>query len=155
MPRYIRTLLSDLLDTKLPSLQKATQVLTENTPKTGWINQIRSALGMSEEALAKRLEIKRASIQEIERNERSGKVTLQTLRRAARALDAELVYAIIPRRPISETIAARARALALERLAPISHSMAMEDQALSNKQLERRLDDLANDLAANERDLWR
>lgn len=155
MPRKIRHFIANLVDAKLGSLQKAAQRLAQNTPKSGWIKQIRSGLGMSEETLAKRLNIKRASIQEMERNEQSGKITLQSLQRAAQALDADFVYAIVPRRPINEMVAARARLLAGERLAPISHSMAMEDQALSKNQLTRRLDELAKEIADTERDLWR
>jgi predicted DNA-binding mobile mystery protein A len=110
---------------------------------------------MSERAFAKRLGVIHGSVQELERNERSGKVTLETLRRAARALDADFVYAIVPRKPLRETISARARALAAERFGPISHSMTMEDQGLTKEQSERRIAALAEKLEANPSDLWR
>jgi predicted DNA-binding mobile mystery protein A len=110
---------------------------------------------MSERAFAKRLGVIHGSVQELERNERSGKVTLETLRRAARALDADLVYAIVPRKPLRETISARARALAAERFGPISHSMTMEDQGLTKEQSERRIAALAEKLEAKPSDLWR
>jgi predicted DNA-binding mobile mystery protein A len=155
MPKGIHILLADILDTKLKRLQKSATELRENTPRGGWVRAIRTALGMSERAFARRLQLSYGAVQEIERNERRGKVTLETLRRAAETLDADLVYAIVPRRPIRETIAARAREIATERIAPISHSMAMEDQAVSAAQTARQIDELAKQLEDKARELWR
>jgi predicted DNA-binding mobile mystery protein A len=119
------------------------------------VKSIRTTLGMSERAFAKRLGVIHGSVQELERNERSGKVTLATLRRAARALDADFVYAIVPRQPLRETISARARELAIERFGPIAGSMSLEDQSLTQKQAERRIAALAETLETKPRDLWR
>jgi hypothetical protein len=41
------------------------------------------------------------SVNQLEKNERAGVITLASLRRAAEALDAELFYAIIPRKPLA------------------------------------------------------
>jgi predicted DNA-binding mobile mystery protein A len=155
MPKGIHNLLADVFDTKLRRLQRSAAHLNENTPRGGWVRAIRTALGMSERAFARRLQLSYGAVQEIERNERRGKVTLETLRRAAESLDADLVYAIVPRRPIRQTIASRAREIASERIAPISHSMAMEDQALSAAQTARQIDELAKQLEGNRRELWR
>jgi len=155
MPKGIHTFLADVFDTKLKRLQKSAAQLSENMPRGGWVRAIRTALGMSERAFARRLQLSYGAVQEIERNERRGKVTLESLRRAAESLDADLVYAIVPRRPIRQTIAARAREIATERIAPISHSMAMEDQALSEAQTARQIDELARQLEGNRRELWR
>jgi predicted DNA-binding mobile mystery protein A len=151
----INNLAREQFDARLKRLQKATAELNQQTPRFGWVKAIRTALGMSERAFAKRLGVTHGSVQELERNERSGKVTLDTLRRAARALDADFVYAIVPRKPLRETIAARARALAAERFGPISRSMTMEDQGLTKEQTERRIAALAEKLEAKPSDLWR
>jgi hypothetical protein len=55
---------------------------------------------------------------------------LSTLRRAADALDCELVYALIPRKSLVETVHSRASVLADEELARVSQTMALEDQAV-------------------------
>src|SRR5262245_37446305 len=155
MPSKIKRLTANLLDDKFKRLRTSSAVLRDSTPRGGWLRAIRMALGMSERAFARRLRVSYGAVQEIERNERSGKATLETLRRTAEALDADLVYAIVPRRRIRETIAARARQIAKERIAPISHSMAMENQALSPAQTARQIQELAKQLEGKTRDLWR
>jgi len=64
----------------------------------------------------------------IEKAEASGSITLDSLERAARALDCRLVYAIVSRKPLELLVEERARALAKKRLRATSHSMALEDQ---------------------------
>lgn len=67
-------------------------------PQNGnWIFSIRGALGMSARTLAKRMGIKLASIQKMEKCERTHSITLDTLNRAAEAMDCRLVYAIVPK----------------------------------------------------------
>jgi len=98
--------------------------------------------------------VKQQSADELEASEKAGTITLASLRRAAAALDADFVYAIVPRRKLRETIAARARALAQERIAPIAHSMRLEAQGLS-EELAEPVEELARDLERRPRELWR
>ena len=151
----IKLLALDQLDKRLPRLHKAAQEINRQAPHDGWVKAIRSALGISERSFAKRLGVVSGSLQNLERNERSGSVTLESLRRAAEALDADLVYAIVPRKPLRAVINERARELALERLKPIAQSMALEDQSLSAKQFERQVEELARDLEKKPAELWR
>jgi predicted DNA-binding mobile mystery protein A len=151
----IKLLALDQLDKRLPRLRKAAQEINRQAPRGGWVKAIRSALGISERSFAKRLGVVSGSLQNLERNERSGSVTLESLRRAAEALDADLVYAIVPRKALRAVISERARGLALERLKPIAQSMTLEDQSLSKKQFERQVDELARDLEKKPTELWR
>ncbi len=156
MTTSIKLLALDQLDKRLPRLHRAAQEISRQTPRGGWAKALRGALGISERSFAKRLGlISGASVQKLERNEQKGSVTLESLRRAAEALDADLVYAIVPRRPLRAAIRARARRLAEERMKPIAQSMALEAQSLSAKQLERQVDELARDLEKRPADLWR
>jgi predicted DNA-binding mobile mystery protein A len=155
MRTSIKLLAIDQIDRRLPRLQKAADELRRQAPGVGWIRAIRGALGMSERIFAKRLHINQRSLQQLERNEQRGSVTLESLRRAAQALDADLVYAIVPRKPLRATLSTRARAVAAERLDPIAHSMAMEGQSLSLQQLKRQTDELASELEKKPRELWR
>src|SRR5262249_26953010 len=68
------------------------------TPRDGWISAIREALGMSVRDMARRMAIAPSSASRIEQREREGAITLAALRKAAAALDCELVYAVVPRR---------------------------------------------------------
>jgi predicted DNA-binding mobile mystery protein A len=155
MSTPVKLLVVDQIDRRLPRLQKAADELRRQMPAVGWVRALRNALGLSERGFAKRLRITQRSLQQLEHNEQKGSVTLESLRRIARDLDADLVYAIVPRKPLRATLSARARALAAERLDPIAHSMAMEGQALSPRQLERQIEELASELEKKPRELWR
>jgi predicted DNA-binding mobile mystery protein A len=155
MTTPIRMLAIDQMDRRLPRLQRAAEELRRQAPHGSWIGALRGALGLSERAFAKRLGITQRSLQQLERNEEKGSVTLESLRRAAQALDADFVYAVVPRKPLRATLSSRARALAAERLDPIAHSMAMEGQALSSRQLKRQIEELASELEKKPRELWR
>ena len=78
------------------------------------------------------------------------------MRRLADGLDCELVYALVPRRPLTETIRARARAIATEEVGGVAHTMSLEEQRPGaerlRKQVERRADEL---LRGRWSDLWR
>jgi predicted DNA-binding mobile mystery protein A len=116
---------------------------------------LRQSLGLTSAALSRRLDIAQQNVDKLEDRERAGTVSLAALRRAADALDADLVYAIVPRKKLRDTIAARARELAKQRVAPIAHSMRLEARGLSEKELNDQIDELARDLERRPRDLWR
>ena len=91
-------------------------------PPRGWIKAIREALGMTTAQLAKRLGIAQPSAVGLEKAEASKAITLETLERAARALDCTLVYALVPREPLDTIVQQRASEKARARLRAISHS---------------------------------
>ena len=122
-------------------------------PNRGWIRAIREALGMSGAQLARRLGVATQSLADLERSEASGTVQLKTLRRAAEALDCTLVYALVPNGSLEDTVERRARAVAIEQLAAIGHTMDLEAQGLTP---ERREEQIADYIATHlrPRDLW-
>src|SRR5690349_16241493 len=73
-------------------------------PVRGWIKAVREALGMTSAQLAERLKVKQPSVVAIEQSEEKGTIELQTLRRVAEALDCTLVYALVPNRPLEESV---------------------------------------------------
>lgn len=99
-------------------------------PQRGWVKAIREALGMTTAQLAKRLGVSQPRVVGIEQAEAKGAITLDSLERAAHALDCQLVYALVPRKPLDALIAERASRLATTRLNSTRHSMALEAQAL-------------------------
>lgn len=156
MATSVKLLAVDQMDRRLPRLRKAAQELKAQQPRAGWVKTLRRSLGITNRDFAKRIGSNFVgSVQEIERNELSGKITLESLRRAADALDADLVYALVPRTPLRKQIRARAHAVAKERLRPIAHSMALEAQSLTPSQKKRQIEDLAQDLEKRPKDLWR
>jgi predicted DNA-binding mobile mystery protein A len=137
------------LDNRFNSMRSVDQLAR---PVRGWIKAIRQALGMSAAQLAKRLGMKQPSLAEIEQSEVKGTIQLATLRRVAEALDCKLVYALVPNKPLDAIVSARARQVARRRLASVDHTMLLENQKVSARDFEPRLDELARDIKL--RTLW-
>jgi predicted DNA-binding mobile mystery protein A len=151
----IQSLAREQFDRKLPELQAARDTFRLNTPAHGWIGVIRTLLGMSTHTLARRLKMAQPSLRALEKGELSGTITVASLKRLAQALDADFVYAIVPKKSVGETLHARARELARERVLPVAKSMQLEAQGLTAAQIERRVDEVARDLEQRPRGLWR
>jgi predicted DNA-binding mobile mystery protein A len=142
------------LDRKLAVVRDAAAPL-RNAVAGGWIRALRQALGLSAAALGRRMKLAQQSVVQLEDNEKNATITLASLRRAAEALDAELIYAIVPRKNLRDTISERARELAKQRVAPVAHSMQLEAQGISEKELSERITELARELEQRPRELWR
>mgnify|MGYP001189144498 CR=1 FL=1 len=108
---------------------------TQPRPPKGWVRAIRDALGMTSRQLAARMGLSQSTVTAIEKGEEAETVSLRTLRRAAEALDCQLVYALVPRTSLHEAVHRRAEALAVERLALVHHTMRLENQALRESEL--------------------
>jgi len=121
-------------------------------PPKGWIRAIRDALGMSGAQLAAKLGMKPPSVVALEQSEAAATIRLETLQKAAAALDCELVYALVPRKPLEEIVQDRARMIALRELGGIAHSMGLEDQAVPDE-LEERINRFIEQ-SLRDRDLW-
>jgi len=131
------------LDKRLNILQNV-DILAR--PPRGWIKAIREALGMTTAQLGKRLGVSQPRVPGIEKAEVSGSITLNSLERAARALDCRLVYALAPRKPLESLVEDRTRELAKKRLRATSHSMALEDQRVDETDEQEHLERLVQSL---------
>lgn len=122
-------------------------------PPKGWMRAIRDAIGMSGAQFAARLGIKPPSVIDLEKSEATGSIQLKTLQRAAAALDCQLVYAFVPRTSLQESVDARARRIAIKALKRVAHTMALEDQAVKDADMEARIAAYIRD-HVKDRDLW-
>ncbi len=130
-----KTLILNQLDAKIKKLNSKS--ITE-LPSTGWIKATRMALGMSQEQLGKKLKITRQSVQELEKREKEGTITLKTLKEVAKAMDIQLVYGFIPNQGSLEAlIEKKASELATRIVMRTSNSMKLEDQQNSDKRLQK------------------
>lgn len=94
------------------------------------------------------------SVTDLEESERAGSAQLATLRRAAEAMDCELVYAFVPRRAsLEETVRHRALHVAHRELSRVDTTMSLEDQALPDDEAEARIAEFADSLL-DDRALW-
>jgi len=125
-------------------------------PSSGWLTAIREALGMPATQLAKRLGVVTSTVTRLEASEADDTISLATLRRAAEALGCELQYALVPRQSLAGTLESRATNMAGQRMAAVSHTMALEAQATSKDTVANQTRSLAENLLnGSRRELWR
>lgn len=67
-------------------------------PVAGWLRAIREVLGITRKDAAAAAGVKPTTLLEFERGEVAGTITLASMRRAARAMGCEFVYAVVPLR---------------------------------------------------------
>ena len=114
-------------------------------PAAGWVGTIRQSLGMTRRDLAKRMRVAESSVARLEASESAGTIQLDTLQRAAEALDCELHYVLVPRRPLEDMVIEQARKRAAALIDRAAHTMLLEDQKPSAKSLDKLLSDLTAD----------
>lgn len=127
----------------------------EARPRLGWIRAVRDALGMSTRQLASRMGVTQPTVVQLEQSEANGTIQLATLRRAADALDCDLVYALVPRGgSLEQAVLAHARRRAGALVRAVDRSMELEDQAVTDPdEAQAAIDRVALQLAASRR-LW-
>ena len=124
-------------------------------PPKGWLRAVRTALGMNGRQLAERLNLSQERVWRIEQDEVGGAVTLQTMNNVAEAMDCSFVYVLVPNKSLIESVKAQAVKVAKERIQKTSHSMMLEDQQLSEKELKKMLKEMVDDLVKTmPRNLW-
>jgi len=149
-PSSVRERARQRLDERLTPLKPESRFAV---PPKGWIRAIREAIGMTGAQFAARLGIKPPSVIDLEKSEATGSIQLKTLQRAAAALDCQLVYALVPRTSLQEAVDQRARRIALRAIKRVAHTMALEDQAVNDPDLEARIAAYIKE-HIKERDLW-
>ena len=101
-------------------------------PRDGWVAAIRQALGIGVAQLARRLRITPSAVVQLEDREVAGTVTLESLRRAAEAMDCKLVYALVPNVSLEHTLRTQVRRIAQQRLRRVGHTMRLEAQEVDD-----------------------
>jgi len=115
--------------------------LSNSTPPPGgWIRSIRQALGMTTRQLARRLNLSQPSVSDSEMLEAKGRISLAQLEKMANALNCRLVYALVPKDPLTSMVEMQAELIATREVTRIAHSMALEDQAASDPATRAQID---------------
>lgn len=113
-------------------------LLKVSPPPFGWIKFLREALGISLMQLGKKMSMTQQGISAIERREKDGTVTLNSLKEIANAMDMQFVYAIIPKDGTLDSLVERkARALATQIVLRTSNTMKLEEQGNSDARIEK------------------
>jgi predicted DNA-binding mobile mystery protein A len=110
---------------------------------------------MTAAQLGHRLGVTKQRVGDLERAEAEGKLTLGSLQRAARALGCELVYAIVPEGSLESMVDRQARAAAAAMVRHTAHTMWLERQGTSDREISRQVGDLAEKLRTGRRSrIW-
>ncbi len=132
------------------TLNKFNSIKNIPIPKSGWIRAIRKSLGMTITQLAKKLKVSTERISYLEKNEVSGAVTINSMRKVANELNCVFVYGIVPRESLKQIIVNRAEIVAKKIIKNSSHTMLLEKQNLSEDDEKNmyniKLDELINTL---------
>jgi len=124
-------------------------------PASGWLKTLRHALGITASQLAARLGITRQAIDDLETREQDGTATLATLRKAANAIDCDLVYALVPRTSVAELVQTQANRKATDEIMRVAHTMRLEDQGTASSEVSRLIEERADQLMrGSRRALW-
>lgn len=125
-------------------------------PTRGWIHEIRMALGMSAAQLAARMGARQSTVAKMERTEEEEGISLQSLRRAAEALDCTLVYAFVPHESLEATLKLQALRRAEQMVGRVERSMALEAQSRDREVIAEEVEELAAELVRTlSREIWR
>lgn len=141
---------SNLYKLRLSQVERAIEPFTTvkgaSVPPGGWLRSIRESLGRSLRAQAEIAGISSVTLTKSERSEAEDRISLAQLRKLAAALDCELVYGLVPKKPLHEMIEDRAELLAKQEILGVAHSMSLEDQRPSDAFIQRQIDERRKEL---------
>ena len=122
-------------------------------PPRGWVRAIREALGMTTAELGQRMGLTQSRVSQIERSEELGSIRLDTLERAAQALNCQVRYVFVPNEPLEQMVQRQARLRAQAEVDAVTHTMALEDQIPEPGVLDSLVQEMAERFV-DERHLW-
>ncbi len=141
---------SDFQRLRLEQVEASAQTFAalrgRQAPGRGWLKEIREALGRTQRQQADRIGITGPTLLKSEQAEIDERIGLGQLRRLADALDCDLVYALVPRKPLTQMVEDQAMRIAKAEVMGVAHTMSLESQRPAderlNKQIARRKDQL-------------
>lgn len=135
------------LDEKLRAISALQNV---QTPVGGWLKAIRTTLGMSLEQLGNKLGVTKQSIQSLEKREKEGSITINSLKETAQALDMKFVYALLPiDGSLEQLVERKAEILAKDIVMRTTQTMALEDQENAQARLKEAIEERKKEIMEN------
>ena len=127
-----------------------------SAPRTGqhsWIRRVREALGMSAQDLGNRMGISGTAVVLLEKSEVNETIRLNSLLRAADALNCDVEVKLVPRIPVASMVENQARLRAHEIARSVGNTMSLEAQSVSPNFLHSQIEDVYSQLLVS-RGLW-
>ena len=114
---------------------------SEMRPDNGWVNAIRVSIKMSLRQLGERLHITPQGVRDLEKREKEGAITINTLKEVGRVLDMDLVYGFISRHNrLEDMIEERAREIAEEVVLKTMQTMQLDSSIKSKNDIKKAID---------------
>lgn len=116
-------------------------------PSEGWIHTVRTALNMSLRQLGNKMGSSAQGIKGLEKSEKNGTITIQSLNELAKALDMKLVYGFVPvDGSLDKMVGRKAMDMANQIIGRTSNTMKLEDQENDTERISRALSEKANEI---------
>jgi predicted DNA-binding mobile mystery protein A len=126
------------LDETQGKLNPFSVLKSEIKPDNGWVNAIRVSIKMSLRQLGERLHITPQGVRDLEKREKEGAITINTLREVGRVLDMDLVYGFISRHnSLEDMIEERAREIAEEVVLKTRQTMQLDNSRKSENDIKK------------------
>jgi len=126
------------LDETQEKLNPFSILKSEIKPDNGWVNVIRVSIKMSLRQLGERLHITPQGVRDLEKREKEGAITINTLKEVGRVLDMDLVYGFISRHnSLEDMIEERATEIAEEVVLKTKQTMHLDNQGKSENDIKR------------------
>lgn len=125
-------------------------------PENGWVYLIRKSLNMTLEQLGKKLGKSKQSVKAIEESEKSGAISIKSLKEVAKALDMQFVYGFVANEgSFSNYIDIKSLELAKKIVLRTHQTMSLENQANNEETIQKAIADLATEIKHEmRRSLW-
>ena len=126
------------LDETQGKLNPFSVLKSEIKPDNGWVNAIRVSIKMSLRQLGERLHITPQGVRDLEKREKEGAITINTLKEVGRVLDMDLVYGFISRHnSLEDMIEERAKEIAEEVILKTEQTMQQDNLRKSENEIKK------------------
>ena len=151
--RNQKKLLLEQLDRKLKPFLGTEKVII---PDQGWIYNIRVALNITLEQLAKKLNMTKQGVKKIEEREFSESISIKSLKEIGKALDMQFVYGFVPKyNSLENLVNHKAEELARKIVLRTNQNMKLENQGNSEDQINRAIVVLTHEIKREmHKSLW-
>ena len=133
-------------------LEKLRAIAKDTNVRMGWVQYMRQAMSMTLSNLAEATGLAKATVQQIENREKVGKVTIETMRKIASAMECEFIYALVPKQELPDLLKKKAIMKAARIVREADVHMTLEDQKVA-EDIKDRIERVAEDLLAKG-DIW-
>ena len=137
------------LDETQDKLNPFSVLKSEIKPDNGWVNAIRVSIKMSLRQLGERLHITPQGVRDLEKREKEGAITINTLKEVGRVLEMDLVYGFISRHnSLEDMIEERAREIAEEVVLKTRKTVQLDNSRKSENDIKKAIQQKAYEISS-------